>query len=89
LKESPGWILGTIKRELNLWEVLGNETLEDLQDYHETALTYWRQNRWQYPPERVWKKIILICYICLESRHELHAWCVERVKQLKDPVVAP
>jgi hypothetical protein len=30
---------------------------------------------------------ILICYISLfESRHELRAWCVTRVKQLKDPI---
>jgi hypothetical protein len=40
LKETPGWILGTIKRELNLFDLSGNETLEDLQDRHDTALTY-------------------------------------------------
>jgi hypothetical protein len=30
LNEPPGWILGTIKSELNLFELSGNETLEDL-----------------------------------------------------------
>jgi hypothetical protein len=44
LKEPPGWILMTIKRELNLY-ASGGDKLEDLQDHHETALTYWRQNR--------------------------------------------
>jgi hypothetical protein len=43
LKMPPGWILGTIKRELNLY-TSGSDTLEDLQDRHETALAYWRQN---------------------------------------------
>jgi hypothetical protein len=44
LKEPPGWILMTIKRELNLYASDGDK-LEDLQDRHETALAYWRQNR--------------------------------------------
>jgi hypothetical protein len=35
------WILGTIKRELNLSEFDGG-TLEDMQDHHEMALAYWR-----------------------------------------------
>jgi hypothetical protein len=39
LKVPPGWILGTIKRELNLCE--HNGTLDDLYD---KALAYWRQN---------------------------------------------
>jgi hypothetical protein len=39
LKVPPGWILGTIKRELN---ASGSDTLEDRQDSHEMALTYWR-----------------------------------------------
>jgi hypothetical protein len=43
------WILGTIKRELNLY-ASGGDTLDDLQDHTETALAYWRQNRQQYPP---------------------------------------
>jgi hypothetical protein len=38
LKEPPTWIFGTIKRELNLFELLNNETLEDLQEHHEIAL---------------------------------------------------
>jgi hypothetical protein len=41
LKVPLGWILGTIKRELN---VSGGDTSEDRQDRHETALAYWRQN---------------------------------------------
>jgi hypothetical protein len=44
LKMPPGWILGTIKRELNLY-AFGGDTLEDLQDRTEMALAYWRQNR--------------------------------------------
>jgi hypothetical protein len=39
LKMPPGWILGTIKRELNLYEYSG-DTLEDLQDRTDTALAY-------------------------------------------------
>jgi hypothetical protein len=37
LKEPLGWILGTIKRELNLY-AFGGDTIEDLQDCHEMAL---------------------------------------------------
>jgi hypothetical protein len=44
LKMPPGWILGTIKRELNLY-ASGGDTLEDLHDRTEMALAYWRQNR--------------------------------------------
>jgi hypothetical protein len=40
LKVTPGWILGTIKRELNLCEHA--ETLDDLHDEHDKALVYWR-----------------------------------------------
>jgi hypothetical protein len=47
LKVPLGWILRTIKRELN---VSGGDTSEDRQDRHEMALAYWRQNRQQYPP---------------------------------------
>jgi predicted transcriptional regulator len=54
LKEAPGCILGTVKRVLNLCDRTGNEMLEELQDQHDTALAYWRQNHRQYPPERVW-----------------------------------
>jgi hypothetical protein len=39
LKMPPGWILGIIKRELNLY-AFGGDTSEDLQDRHETALAY-------------------------------------------------
>jgi hypothetical protein len=49
LKMPPGWILETIKREMNLY-TSGGDTLEDLQDRTETVLVYWRQNRRQYPP---------------------------------------
>jgi hypothetical protein len=42
LKVPPGWILGTIKRELN---TSGGDTSKDRQDHHEIALAYWRQNR--------------------------------------------
>ena len=47
LKEPPGWIIGTIKRELNLSDITGNPSVEELHDRHDTALTYWRQNRQQ------------------------------------------
>jgi hypothetical protein len=52
LKMPPGWILGTIKRELNLY-ASGGDMLEDLQDHTKTALPYWRQNRRQYPPAQL------------------------------------
>ena len=87
LKEPPGWIIGTIKRELNLSDITGNPSVEELHDRHDTALTYWRQNRRQYPPERVWDKFHFdLQYKSFESRHELRAWCVARLKQLNDPV---
>jgi hypothetical protein len=71
LEESSGWIIETIKRELNLYAFGGN-TLEDLQDHHKTALAYWRQNRRQYPPERIWDKFYFdLLYKSFESRHEL------------------
>jgi hypothetical protein len=41
LKMPPGWILGTIKRELNLYAYDG-DMLEDLHDCTETALAYRR-----------------------------------------------
>jgi hypothetical protein len=40
LKVPPGWILGTIKTELKLFEHDG--TLDDLHDEHDKALAYWR-----------------------------------------------
>jgi hypothetical protein len=87
LKKPPGWILQTIKREMNIFELKGNEVLEELHDHHDTALVYWRQNRQQYPPEWVWDKFYFdLLHKSFESRHELRAWCVARVKQLKDLV---
>jgi hypothetical protein len=53
LKEPSGWILETIKRELNISEFKGDEGLEELNDRHDMALAYWRHNCGQYPPERV------------------------------------
>jgi hypothetical protein len=53
LKEPPPWILGTIKRELILFELCGDEMVGDLHDQHDTALAYWRQNHQKYPPEGV------------------------------------
>jgi hypothetical protein len=41
LKEPSGWILGTIKRELNLY-ASDDDTLEDMQDHQEMTLAYWR-----------------------------------------------
>jgi hypothetical protein len=70
-----------------LFELLGNEILEDLQDRHEMALAYWRQNHRQYPPEWIWDKFYFdLLHKSFESRHEVQAWCVARVKQLRDPV---
>jgi hypothetical protein len=86
LKEPLGWIIRTIKRQLNLY-ASGGDTLEDLQDRHETALVYWRHNRRQYPPDRVWHKFYFdLLYKSFVLRHELRTWCLARVKQLKDPV---
>jgi hypothetical protein len=53
LKEPPGWIIGTIKRELNLSDLTWNSLLDELHDRHDTTLAYWRQNCGQYPSERV------------------------------------
>jgi hypothetical protein len=87
LKEPSGWILETIKRELNISEFKGDEGLEELNDRHDMALAYWRHNCGQYPPERVWDRFHFdLLYKSFESRHELQAWCVARVKQLKDHV---
>jgi hypothetical protein len=44
LKMPPSWILGTIKRELNLY-ASSCDMLKDLQDCTEMTLAYWRQNR--------------------------------------------
>jgi hypothetical protein len=39
LKMPPSWIIGRIKRELNLY-VFDGDTLEDLHDRTKTALAY-------------------------------------------------
>jgi hypothetical protein len=79
LKVSPGWILWTIKRELNLFK--HNRTLDDLHDEHNKALAYWRHNRRQYPPDRVWDKYYYdLLFKSFELRHELRAWCAVREK---------
>jgi hypothetical protein len=84
LKVSPGWILGTIKRELNASD---SDMLEDWQDHHETALTYWRQNRRQYPPARLWDLFYYdLLFKSFESRYELWDWCKARLQQLNDPI---
>jgi hypothetical protein len=54
LKVPPHWILETIKQELNLFQHDG--TLDDVHDEHDKTLAYWRQNRGEYPPERLWDK---------------------------------
>jgi hypothetical protein len=85
LKEPPRWILATIKRELNLSDLSGDPSLDELHDREDTALAYWRQNHRQYPPVRLWNKFHFdLLYKSLTSRHDLRAWCVARVKQLKD-----
>jgi hypothetical protein len=40
LKQPPHWILGTIKREFNLFKICNNETLDDLHRRHDTTLAY-------------------------------------------------
>jgi hypothetical protein len=85
LKVPPRWILETIKTKLKLFEHDG--TLDDLHNEHDKALAYWRQNRRQYPPERVWDKYYFdLLRKSFESRHELLSWCEIREKQLRDPV---
>jgi hypothetical protein len=41
LKETPSWIIGTIKRELNLADLTGNPSLDELHDHHNMELVYW------------------------------------------------
>jgi hypothetical protein len=87
LKEPPDWILGIIKRELNLFELSGNETMDDFHVQHDKALTYWRQNRREYPSVCVWDCLYFdLLRKSFESRHALRAWCVARMKQLHYPV---
>jgi hypothetical protein len=40
LKVPPRWILGIIKRELNLFKLWNNETLDDFYRQHDMALAY-------------------------------------------------
>jgi hypothetical protein len=74
LKHPPCWILGTIKRELNLFKLCSNETLDDLHHQHDTTLAYWRKKHQQYPPVGVWDKYYFdLLYKTFKSRHELWA----------------
>jgi hypothetical protein len=80
----PGWILGTIKRELNASD---GDTSEDRHDRHEMALAYWRQNRRQYPPARLWDIFYYdLLFKSFGSRYELRDWCKVRLQQPNDPV---
>jgi hypothetical protein len=82
LQVPPGWILGTIKRELN---ASGGDMLEDRHDRHEMALAYWRQNRRQYPLARLWDIFYYdLLFKSFESRYELRDWCKVRLQQLND-----
>jgi hypothetical protein len=40
LKVTPRWILGTIKRELNLFDLRSNGIVDDLHDGHDKTLVY-------------------------------------------------
>jgi hypothetical protein len=80
----PGWILGTIKIELN---ASGCDTLEERQDHHKMALAYWRQNRWHYPPAWFWDIFYYdLLFKPFELRYELWDWCKVRLQQLNDLV---
>jgi hypothetical protein len=46
LKDPPRWILATVKRDWNLSDLTGNPCLDELHDFHDTALAYWGQNHW-------------------------------------------
>ncbi len=84
LKQSPRWILGIIKRQLNLFKLCDNEMLDNIHRQDDMALVYQRKNHRQYPDEGVWDKYYfdLLC-MTFESRHELWAWCEARERQLK------
>jgi hypothetical protein len=85
LKVPPGWILGTIKLVLKLFE--HDETLDDLHNDNDKALAHWRQNHRQYPPERVRDKYYFdLLHKSFELRHGLQAWCEAKEKQLRDPM---
>jgi hypothetical protein len=86
LKMPPGWILGTIKKELNLY-AFDDDMLEDLQDHTKTTLAYWRQNRRQYPLAWLWD--IFYYHLLLKSfksRYKLQDWCKARLRRLNDLV---
>jgi hypothetical protein len=84
LKMPPGWIVGIICQELNLY-VSGGDTMENWQDCHEMALAYWKQNHQQYPSVWLWNIFYYdLLYKSFESRYELRNWCLARLKQLKD-----
>jgi hypothetical protein len=77
LKVPPGWILRTIKRELN---ASSDDTSEDRHDLHEMALAYWRQNHRQYHPARLWDIFYYdLLFKSFESRYELCDWCKVRL----------
>jgi hypothetical protein len=85
LKVPLHWILGTIKQELNLFQHDG--TLDDVHDEHNKALAYWRQNRGEYPPERLWDMYYFeLLRKSFDSRHELRVWFEAREKQETDPI---
>jgi hypothetical protein len=70
-----------------LFEFERDEGSEELNDHHDMALAYWRQNHGQYSLERVWDRFHFdLLYKSFESIHELRAWCVARVNQLKNLV---
>jgi hypothetical protein len=78
LKVLLGWILGTIKRELN---APGDDTSEDQQDHHEMVLAYRRQNCQQYPPAWLWDIFYYdLLFKSFESRYELRDWCKVRLQ---------
>jgi hypothetical protein len=74
-------------REWNLSDTIENPSLDELHDHQDITLAYWRQNHGQYPPEQVWGIFRLdLLNKSFKTKHELWAWCVTRVKQLKDPM---
>jgi hypothetical protein len=69
LNVPPGWILETIKRELN---ASASDMSEDRHDHHEMSLAYWRQNHRQYPPARLWDIFYYdLLFKSFESRYQL------------------
>jgi hypothetical protein len=69
LKEPPGWILGTIKRELNLFELCGNEMADDLHDQHNITLACIGDRTVESILLCVFgTHFILICYVSLLSQ---------------------